>query len=73
MTPNKINWVTLVPAVMGGVKLILQSFGVDVITDDLIDQVANVAASLAVIIGIIATHKKQPAIEKLDVPIESGE
>lgn len=73
MTPSKINWVTLVPAVMGGVKLILQSFGIDVITDDLIDQVANVAASLAVIIGIIATHKKQPAIEKLNVPIESGE
>lgn len=73
MTPSKINWVTLVPAVMGGLKLILQSFGIDVITDDLIDQVANVAASVAVIIGIIATHKKQPAIEKLEVPIESGE
>lgn len=57
---QNINWVTLVPALLGAVKLILQPFGVE-ISDQNINEIANGAAALATVIGVIMSHRKQEA------------
>ena len=55
---QNINWLTLIPALLGAIKLILQPFGVE-ISDQNINEIANGAAALATIIGVIMSHKKQ--------------
>jgi len=57
---QNINWVTLVPALLGAIKLILQPFGVE-ISDQNINEIANGAAALATIIGVLMSHRKQEA------------
>ena len=56
---KNINYVTLLVAVLGAVKLILQSFGIDVITDDMIDAASNVVAAAVTLVGIIMSHRKK--------------
>lgn len=59
---QKINWVTLIPALMGAIKLILQPFGIDMtaFTDENVNAIANGVAALAAIIGILSTNRKAP-------------
>jgi phi LC3 family holin len=59
MQPNT-NWITLIPALVGAIKLILQPFGIDLshVTDQQVNDVVNGIAALATIIGILLPHKK---------------
>jgi uncharacterized membrane protein len=55
---QNINWATLIPALFGAIKLILQPFGVDLshITSEQVNAMANGVAALAVVAGIIYNH-----------------
>lgn len=55
---SNVNWVTLVVALLGAAKLVLQAFGIDVITDDMIDKASNVVAALVTLVGVIMSHRK---------------
>ena len=55
------NLATLLIAVLGAVKLILQAFGVDIITSQQIDAIANGVAALITVAGVIMTHLKKSA------------
>lgn len=52
------NWITLLPALLGAIKLILQMAKIDIPDEDL-NEIANGVASLATVIGIFMSHKKQ--------------
>jgi phi LC3 family holin len=54
------NWITLLPALIGAIKLILQPFGIDLshVTDEQVNDVVNGIAALVTIIGIFMPHKK---------------
>jgi uncharacterized membrane protein len=62
MNQSNINWISLIPAVAGAIKLILQPFGIDIshITDTQVNNIANGAAALATVIGIFMSHRKKP-------------
>jgi uncharacterized membrane protein len=62
MDQSNINWISLIPAVAGAIKLILQPFGIDLshITDTQVNDIANGAAALATVIGIFMSHRKKP-------------
>lgn len=64
MNWQSINWVTLIPALVGALKLILQPFGIDLshITDQQVNDVANGVAALLTIIGVFMSHKKGDAL-----------
>ena len=65
-----INWVSLVVAMMGAAKLVLQAFGIDVITDDVIDQSANAVAAIVTLVGVVMSHRKpQPVAENKSVEV----
>lgn len=74
---SNVNWVTLVVALLGAAKLVLQAFGIDVITDDMIDKASNVVAALVTLVGVIMSHRKGEKTDdtssNLNVPIESAE
>lgn len=57
MNSKNINYITLIPTILGATKLILQTFGID-IPDETINEVINGAAAVGTIIGIFLTHKK---------------
>jgi len=44
--------------ILGGIKLILTAFGVDVITDDQINSIANGFASIFTVIGVGVSWSK---------------
>jgi uncharacterized membrane protein len=60
MNQQNTSWVTLVPALFGAFKLILQPFGIDLsaVTDDNINAIANGVAGVCVVGGIIYNHFK---------------
>ena len=62
---NKVNWATLVPSVVGTIKLILQPFGIDLteVTDEHVNSIINGAAALAAIIGVFMNHYKKGAAD----------
>lgn len=57
------NWVTLIPALLGVLKLILQPFGVDLshITDEQINTLINGIAAAIAIWGVVRSHEKPTA------------
>lgn len=67
---QNINWVTLIPALVGALKLILQPFGVDLshITDSQVNDVANGIAALLTIIGVFLPHRKEAQPNGLPQP-----
>lgn len=69
---QNINWITLVPALLGAVKLILQPFGVE-ISDQNINEIANGAAALATVIGVIMSHRKQEGVTSNDTTKYKGD
>lgn len=69
MNPS-INYVTLIIAILGAVKLVLQAFGIDVITDDMIDKAANVVAAVVTLVGVVISHRKKGG-DSLDASIQS--
>ncbi|MBB6731879.1 hypothetical protein [Cohnella zeiphila] len=69
MNNTSINYVTLVVALLGAAKIILESFGITVITDDVIDQASNAVAGIVTLLGVIMSHRKKENIK--DVTIQS--
>lgn len=55
---SNVNWVTLIVALLGAVKLILQPFGIE-ITEQHINDIANGAAALVTVWGVVYSHVKQ--------------
>lgn len=55
---KSINYVTLIVALLGAAKIILETFGISFITDDMIDKAANVVAGLVTLVGVIISHSK---------------
>lgn len=61
---QNINWVTLIVSLLGAIKLVLQMFGIQ-IPDQNINEIANGAAALVNIVGIIMSHRKEGATNGL--------
>ncbi len=57
----KINWVTLVPALLGAIKLILEPMGIHISNED-INAIANGVAAIATIVGVVLSHEKQEVV-----------
>lgn len=55
---QNINYVTLIGALLGAAKLVLQAFGVE-IPDEQINEITNGAAALASVIGVLLSHRKE--------------
>lgn len=68
---KSINWVTLVVALLGAAKIVLQAFGVDLITDDMIDLTSNIVAGIVTLVGVIMSHTK-PKGEPIDAAISNS-
>jgi phi LC3 family holin len=70
MNNQQTNWVTLVPALLGLLKLILQPFGIDLskITDDQVNAVINGAAALIAVWGVFKSHTKTPTTDQTQQP-----
>jgi uncharacterized membrane protein len=58
MLQNK-NVYTLTIALLGAMKLVLQSFGISIIDDQQIDAIANGVAAIVTIAGVVMTHLKK--------------
>lgn len=56
---QQVNWITLIVALLGALKLILQPFGIE-ITDEHINAIANGAAAVVTVGGVIYHHMKKP-------------
>jgi phi LC3 family holin len=54
---KKLNLVTLVPALLGAIKLILEPFGVHISNED-INAIANGVAAIVTIVGVVVSHQK---------------
>ena len=65
----QINIVTILVAVLGAVKIVLQAFGLDIITDDQINAIANGVAAIVTIFGVVMSHRKPKQPEH---PFENG-
>lgn len=57
MTKN-VNIVSLVVALLGAAKLVLNAFGLDIITDQNINDIANGIAAIVTIAGVVMSHRK---------------
>jgi uncharacterized membrane protein len=55
---QNINWYTLTLALVGALKLILNSFGIE-FPDQQVNEIANGAAAILTIIGVHSTHRKE--------------
>lgn len=57
---QQINWITLIPALLGTIKLILQPLGIDLtsVTDEQVNAIANGVAALVAIVGVLISHRK---------------
>lgn len=60
MNNQNINFATLLPGLAGVIKLILQSFGIEV-PDEHINDILNGVAALAAVIAVILSHHKPKA------------
>lgn len=58
------NIATIIIALLGAVKLALQAFGIDIITDQQINEIADGAATLITVAGVLMTHLKPIKIDK---------
>ena len=67
------NLTTLLIALLGAVKLILQAFGMDVITSQQVDSIANGIAALITVAGVIMTHLNHPTKNPLTHPLNEGD
>jgi uncharacterized membrane protein len=57
---QNVNIVTLVVAILGAAKIILQGFGLDIIQEDNINAIANGVAAVVTVVGVFKSHKKKP-------------
>jgi uncharacterized membrane protein len=52
------NYYTIIIALLGAAKLVLDSFGIKLITDQNVNDVANSVATIITFVGVIMTHIK---------------
>jgi uncharacterized ion transporter superfamily protein YfcC len=62
--------VTLVIGLLAAVKIILQAFGIDIINDTQMNQIADGIAALATVIAVFMKHEKSS--KEQTKPSESG-
>jgi len=62
MFPDQLKSPAFYVGILGGMKLILMAFGIDIITDEQVNNIANGFAALFTVIGVAATHKKKPLV-----------
>lgn len=72
---KEINWVTLTIALLGAAKIVLSVFGIEIITDDLIDSTANAVAAVVAVVGVVMSHSKPTVkevkqVDEFRAPIE---
>lgn len=53
------NYYTITLALLGAVKLALNSFNIDIITDSQVNEIANGVAAVLTIGGVVMTHIKK--------------
>lgn len=58
---KQVNWITLVPALLGALKLILEPFGIH-LSDENVNEIANGAAALATLIGVVMSHQRNNTV-----------
>jgi phi LC3 family holin len=63
---QNINYVTLIPALIGVLKLVLQPFGIDLshITDQQVNDVVNGVSALLAIVGVFMSHRKPEQVQQ---------
>ncbi|SDO16192.1 hypothetical protein SAMN04487897_10957 [Paenibacillus sp. yr247] len=54
----QINYLSLSIGLLGAAKLILNAFGLDIISDNEINAIGNGVATIATIVGVYMNHKK---------------
>lgn len=54
------NYLTLTVAILGAAKLVLNAFGVDIISDNDINNIANGVAAVISIVGVYMNHHQTP-------------
>jgi uncharacterized membrane protein len=58
------NVASLVIAILGALKLVLQAFGYNVLDDATINTIANCVAAIVTLYGVVATHlRHKPAVQ----------
>ncbi len=69
----QVNYYSLAIGLLGASKLILNSFGLDIITDNDINAIANGAAAVATVVGVYMNHKKKysPTLTAGMLPLSS--
>lgn len=70
----QLNYMTLVPALLGSVKLILNAFHIQ-FTDEMINEVSNVLAGILALLGIYFSHHKPevvPVIEDIKQAVKEA-
>lgn len=55
---NQRNVATIVVSLLGAAKLVLESFGISVIDNSQIDEIANGVSALVTVAGVVMTHIK---------------
>lgn len=56
----KTNYLTLTVAILGAAKLILNAFGLDIISDNDVNNIANGVAAVISIVGVYMNHHQKP-------------
>lgn len=56
--PNR-NYYTITLALLGAIKLALNSFSIDIITDTQMNDLANGVSAVITICGVVMTHIKK--------------
>ncbi|MBX5436220.1 MAG: hypothetical protein IRZ33_03285 [Alicyclobacillaceae bacterium] len=54
------NVFSITVALLGALKLILQAFGYNLMTDQEVNDIANGVAAVVTVIGVVMTHLKKP-------------
>lgn len=72
MNSQNINIVSITIAILGAGKMILESFGVDLIDDNQINAIANGVAAIVTIVGVLMSHRKTKEVagNEFTTPIE---
>lgn len=60
----KRNWSTITIALLGAAKLILDAFGIHLLSAQLVNQLANGVSAVMTIAGVMMTHLRRPSAAK---------
>lgn len=67
------NVLTITIGLLGAAKLVLDAFGVHIISDAQVNDIANGVASLVTVVGVYMSHNKDTsAVTTADAPADSS-